>query len=68
MATQNILDSIFNSNQARQAERQARDEAIRLSMERAAHDPASSGIVYSEIHYTSDPGPDFTPRAWGWMS
>ena len=55
-----------------EAARQARlAEALRLAEQLVAArqaEAANSGIVYSEIHYTSDPGPDFTPRSYGWMN
>ena len=42
-------------------------EAIRLTEQlvaaRQAAD-ANRGIVYSTAYYTTDPGPDFTPRPW----
>jgi hypothetical protein len=44
--------------------RQARlAEALRVAQERIATLQANAPQV-TEIHYTTDPGPDFTPRPW----
>ena len=48
--------------------RQARmDEVLRIAMERIAALNANAPQV-TEIHYTTDPGPDFTPRRYGWLN
>ena|GEM_PF-2716767 len=69
MATQIIPHRPRTSNTPHnQARRQARlAEALRLADELAAAREAAdanSGIRYSEIHYTTNPGPDYTPRPW----
>ena len=59
MATQNIPHRSRNSNdnQARRA------EALRIAGERlAAHN--ANALPVTEIHFTNNPGPDFTPRPW----
>jgi len=40
-----------------------REEALRVAMERLAALTANA-VPATEIHYTSDPGPDFMPRPW----
>ena len=48
--------------------RQARlAEVLRIAQERVAALNAHA-LPVTEIHYASDPGPDFTPRTWGWLS
>ena len=64
MATQNILD-IVHSHNGSQVRREF-DEAMRIARERLNN--SANAVPVTEIHYTTDPGPDFTPRAWGWMS
>ena len=40
-----------------------RAEALRIAGERlAAH--TAPALPVTEIHFTSNPGPDFTPRPW----
>jgi len=42
-----------------------REEALRIAMERvAALRTAEAGVISSTVYQTTDPGPDFTPRAW----
>ena len=68
MARRSITPAASNRNTQNEAARQARlAEAIRLTEQLGAArqaEAANSGIRYSEIHYTTDPGPDFTPRPW----
>ena len=61
MATQNIPHRISNGNQAQAR----REEALRIAQERlAAHQAAEGHIIRATVYQTSNPGPDFTPRAW----
>ena len=59
MATQTIPHRTSNSNdnQARRA------EALRIAGERLAAQ-STHALPVTEIHFTSDPGPDFTSKAW----
>jgi hypothetical protein len=63
MAAQNIPHRTSNSNTTRQAHLA---EALRIAQERLAALQANAPQV-TEIHYTTDPGPDFTPRRYGWL-
>ena len=59
MATQTVPHHTRTSNTP-----QARlDEALRIARERIATLQANA-LPVTEIHYTSDPGPDFMPRPW----
>ena len=59
MATRNIPHRNSNDNQVRRA------EALRIAGERlAAHN--AHALSVTEIHFTSNPGPDFAPRPWMW--
>ena len=60
MAAQNIPHRTSNSNTARQAHLA---EALRIAQERLAALQANA-LPVTEIHFTTDPGPDFTPRPW----
>ncbi|MCL1986090.1 MAG: hypothetical protein FWG59_06565 [Betaproteobacteria bacterium] len=59
MATQTVTHRPRTSN----TPTTHRNEALLIAQERLATLQASARPV-TEIHFTSDPGPDFTPRAW----
>ena len=62
MATRNIPHTPrnHNDNQAR------REQALRIAqaMFVAARQAAEAHVIHSTAYQTTDPGPDFTPRAW----
>jgi hypothetical protein len=59
MSTPSNTTSTTTQAQAR------RDEAMRIAYERrAALEAQMQDIISAEIHYTSDPGPDYAPGAW----
>ena len=42
-----------------------REEALRIAMERlAAHQAATAHVIHATVYQATDPGQDFTPRAW----
>ena len=59
MATQTIPNRSRNSNDAQTR----REEALRIAKERLAALTANLPPV-TEIFYATNPGPDFTPKAW----
>jgi len=61
MATQIIPHRSRNLNSP--ASQARREEALRIARERIAVHQANA-LPVIPIHYTSDPGPDFTRRAW----
>ena len=60
MATQTIPHRTNTRNTAAQARR---DEALRIAREGLAAAQANA-LPVTEIHYTTNPGPDFMPRPW----
>ena len=61
MATRTISHRTrnHNDNQAR------REEALRIAQATlAARQAADNGIIRATVYQTTDPGPDFTPKAW----
>jgi len=66
MATQTIpTSSIISNTQSRDAATQAAFERLNASL--VAGLP-TDGLLFVNVDGMRDPGPDFTPRAWGWLS
>jgi len=64
MATQTIPRRTSNRNTATQARRAEilRMVEVHVAQRLAADD--NRGIICSTVYQTTDPGPDYTPRAW----